>query len=85
VDIARAVGPRAPPFLSTESSQSYGDHVEDGPVHPDAEGCAGITRSCAEHRTTYLGFMVMLTVPATVLFTLACVPAGTARREPSAA
>ncbi|GAA3569730.1 hypothetical protein GCM10022197_27580 [Microlunatus spumicola] len=59
-------------FLSSEGSSSWGDHVRSG--EPGPEGRAGIARDCSERRDTYLGFLALLAVPASVCLSAALRP-----------
>jgi len=62
----------------------YGDHVASGPSSLTAQQRAGIARDCSERRDTYLGIMVLLAVPTSVLGAAAILgrPAA-ARRDPA--
>ena len=60
-----AVGwPTDSSFVSSENSRVYGDRVRSGEA--DSFARDGITRDCAERRGTFLGFMALLAVPASV-------------------
>lgn len=54
-------------FVSTEDGGWWGDHVEDGPDSTPSGAREGFARDCSERRDTYLGFMIVLSAPATLL------------------
>lgn len=56
-------------FVSSESSRVYGDHVRSG--EPDFTARDGIARDCSERRDTYLGFLSLLAVAASVTLSAA--------------
>jgi hypothetical protein len=67
-------------FLDTDSSSSWGDHIttDEG---VGTTGRLGIARDCSERRDTYLAFMIILSLPANLLTTLAILSRRDARRS----
>ncbi len=57
-------------FIDTESSSAWGDHIKTD-RNVGSAGRLGIARDCSERRDTYLAFMIILSLPANLLTTLA--------------
>lgn len=72
-------------FVSDETSGWWGDHAEsDLDSLPDGAR-EGVARDCSERRDTYLGFMIVLSIPATLLGAAALVARPARAREDTVA